>query len=79
MQTENPVELLFVSQEFIRSIEEPCSVNLRVVKSYQIDEVLDYSLNNRPRRQKKTRYQNNDSTQLQFRCYVLALALCYQL
>ncbi|RHZ80791.1 hypothetical protein Glove_132g18 [Diversispora epigaea] len=73
-------ELLFGSQEFTRSIEEPYSVSLRDVKrAIKLIKFFNYSLNNRPRRSKiRPKYPNENSIPLLFRCYILALALCYQ-
>ncbi|RHZ83844.1 hypothetical protein Glove_87g84 [Diversispora epigaea] len=73
-------ELLFGSQEFIRSIEEKYSVSLRDVKrAIKLIKFFNYSLNNRPRRSKnRPKYPNENSIPLPFRCYILALTLCYQ-
>ncbi|CAG8562549.1 11938_t:CDS:10 [Diversispora eburnea] len=71
-------ELLFGSQEFIRSIEESYSVSLRDVKRViKLIRFFNYSLSNRPRRTKEIIYPDN-SIELRFRCYILALALCYE-
>ncbi|RHZ50618.1 hypothetical protein Glove_494g23 [Diversispora epigaea] len=73
-------ELLFGSQEFIRSIEETYSVSLRDVKrAIKLIKFFDKSLNNRPIGSKsRSKYPDENSIPLQFRCYILALALCYQ-
>ncbi|CAG8557824.1 24955_t:CDS:2, partial [Dentiscutata erythropus] len=75
-------ELLFTSQQFIRTIEENYSVSLRDVKraiklvsffeeSLRERSSYGYSIGNRY-------YLSPDSISLRIRCYILALGLCYQ-
>jgi hypothetical protein len=67
-------DLLFVSQQFIRKFEEPCSVSLRDVKRAIILVKFFYNtLNNRPTYKKAL----PDNITTITRSYVLALSLCY--
>ncbi|CAG8435114.1 11795_t:CDS:10, partial [Scutellospora calospora] len=74
-------ELLFASQQFIRSIEEDYSVSLRDIKrAIKLVLFFNKSLQDRPRSAKDAnRYPNpNSRIGLLIRCYILALGLCYQ-
>ncbi|CAG8439539.1 3367_t:CDS:10 [Acaulospora colombiana] len=73
-------ELLFASQEFIRSIEEPYSVSLRDVKrAIKLIRFFHGSFIDRPKL--KSRYYPSEVSgkpNFQMRSIVLALYLCYQ-
>ncbi|RIA83302.1 hypothetical protein C1645_834051 [Glomus cerebriforme] len=68
-------ELLFVSQEFIRNVEEPYSVSLRDVKrAIRLVKFFYESLQDRKDYKKSLR----NHPDLKTRSYILALGLCYQ-
>ncbi|CAG8824951.1 17639_t:CDS:1, partial [Dentiscutata erythropus] len=78
-------ELLFTSQQFIRSIEEKYSVSLRDVKrAIKLVSFFEGSLRTRSgsgHSRVNKNYPPPDGSSrinLQIRCYILALSLCYQ-
>ncbi|CAG8842712.1 4540_t:CDS:2, partial [Gigaspora margarita] len=76
-------ELLFSSQQFIRSIEEKYSVSLRDVKrAIKLVDFFNESLRSRQSRNKQYQYPPNPNNpgriDFSIRCYILALSLCYQ-
>ncbi|GBC05045.1 hypothetical protein RclHR1_00600008 [Rhizophagus clarus] len=72
-------DLLFVSQEFIRNVEESYSVSLRDVKrAIKLVKFFHNSLQNRPINQKDNKKSHNKHPNIVIRSYILALGLCYQ-
>ncbi|CAG8448567.1 1498_t:CDS:10 [Acaulospora colombiana] len=72
-------ELLFESQQFIRTSEEPYSVSLRDVKrAIKLVDFFYKSLKNRPPRRNAPRYPPQGELTLSMRCYILSMGLCYQ-
>ncbi|KAF0487085.1 e3 ubiquitin-protein ligase [Gigaspora margarita] len=74
-------ELLFSSQQFIRSIEEKYSVSLRDVKrAIKLVDFFDESLHSRYSRKRQYPPDSDNPGLIDFsiRCYILALSLCYQ-
>jgi hypothetical protein len=72
-------ELLFVSQEFIRNVEEPYSVSLRDVKrAIKLVKFFYKSLENRPINRKDNKKYHQGPPSRDVRSYILALGLCYQ-
>ncbi|CAG8812694.1 15356_t:CDS:2, partial [Cetraspora pellucida] len=77
-------ELLFASQQFIRSIEEKYSVSLRDVKrAIKLVLFFSESLQSRSRITKSKHHypphpENPGRINFLYRCYILALCLCYQ-
>ncbi|CAG8512046.1 4128_t:CDS:2, partial [Cetraspora pellucida] len=81
-------ELLFASQQFIRSIEEKYSVSLRDVKrAIKLVLFFSESLQSRSRITKIKNHspntypphpENPGRINFLYRCYILALSLCYQ-
>ncbi|GBC14823.1 hypothetical protein GLOIN_2v1781959 [Rhizophagus irregularis DAOM 181602=DAOM 197198] len=71
-------ELLFVSQKFIRKVEEPYSVSLRDVKrAITLVKFFYNSIENRPVYKKGHKYPPPGNPTITTRSYVLALSLCY--
>ncbi|CAG8772891.1 36932_t:CDS:10, partial [Gigaspora margarita] len=74
-------ELLFSSQQFIRSIEEKYSVSLRDVKrAIKLVDFFNESLCSRHSRNRPHLPNPDNLGRINFtiRCYILALSLCYQ-
>ncbi|RIB16990.1 hypothetical protein C2G38_2038117 [Gigaspora rosea] len=73
-------ELLFSSQQFIRSIEEKYCVSLRDVK--RAIKLVDFFNESLRSRHSRNRYPPNPDNpgriDFSIRCYILALSLCYQ-
>ncbi|CAG8732687.1 37525_t:CDS:10, partial [Gigaspora margarita] len=74
-------ELLFSSQQFIRSIEEKYSVSLRDIKrAIKLVDFFNESVRSRHSRNRQYPPNPDNPGRIDFsiRCYILALSLCYQ-